>query len=48
MHELVVTMPFKDYQRGDVISDPLEVAGVLRDYPTYVIRRQAVTKVEEA
>ena len=48
MHELVVTMPFKEYKRGDVISDPAIVEKVLRDYPTYVIRRQAVTQAEEA
>ena len=48
MYELVVTKPFKDYQRGDVISDPTTVEEVLREYPSHVIRRQAVNKAEEA
>ena len=40
VYNLVITQAHGDYSRGDLISDPQEVADLLQDHPEWVVQIQ--------
>lgn len=45
--ELVVVQPFGDRARGELVTDPAEIARVLAENPHAVVQRAALAPVKE-